>query len=164
VAVGAPERALVGQYDTVSVCFSKGLGAPIGSALCGKRDFIDQARKVRRRFGGAMRQVGFIAAGALYAVKHHRSRLAEDHRRLSDLALGLKEMGDRYEVSLPQRSTNILYFRPRRETPDELTQRLATEGILMNHLGGGWLRALTHLHISDDDVVRTLAALGASPV
>ena len=87
VATGLSERELAAPFDSVSVCFSKGLGAPVGSALAGPPDFIQEARRARKLFGGAMRQAGIIAAGAIHAIEHHRQRLAEDHlhaRRLGD--------------------------------------------------------------------------------
>jgi threonine aldolase len=79
VARGISERELAAEFDSVAVCFSKGLGAPVGSALCGSREFIQRARRFRKMFGGGMRQAGIIAAGALHALEHHRGRLAEDH-------------------------------------------------------------------------------------
>ena len=86
VATGIPERDYAAHFDSVSVCFSKGLGAPIGSALCGTREFIQRARRFRKMYGGGMRQAGIIAAGALHALEHHRARLAEDHANARALA------------------------------------------------------------------------------
>ena len=88
VATGIPERDYAAPFDTISVCFSKGLGAPVGSALAGSRAFIERARRFRKMFGGGMRQVGIIAAGALFALRHHRARLAEDHANAKALAAG----------------------------------------------------------------------------
>jgi threonine aldolase len=91
VATGRSVRELSEPFDTVSVCFSKGLGAPIGSCLAGPKDFIQQARRARKLFGGAMRQVGFVAAGALFALEHHVDRLAEDHAHAQRLADAVRE-------------------------------------------------------------------------
>ena len=89
IATGISEADYAQPFDTVSICFSKGLGAPIGSALVGSQESIERARRFRKMFGGGMRQAGIIAAGALYALKHHRERLAEDHINAKILAEGL---------------------------------------------------------------------------
>ena len=89
VATGIPERDYATLFDTVSVCFSKGLGAPVGSALVGPKAFIERVRRFRKMFGGGMRQAGIIAAGALFALRNHRTRLAEDHANANALAVGL---------------------------------------------------------------------------
>ena len=147
------ERELAAGFDTVSVCFSKGLGAPVGSALAGGRDDVARARKLRKRLGGGMRQAGFLAAAALYAVRQHRGRLAEDHRRAVTLAEGLKELvqdGRPLEVDVPDPTTNMVYWRV--TDGQETVERLRRKGVLMNHVGNGWIRAVTHLHISDADI------------
>ena len=96
VASGAPERDLAAPFDTVSACFSKGLGAPVGSALAGTADAIEAARRFRKMLGGGMRQAGVLAAAALYALDHHRARLADDHAKARRLAEGLADIaGDR---------------------------------------------------------------------
>src|SRR5579864_5883643 len=86
IATGLDVATLCAPFDTVSVCFSKGLGAPVGSALCGTRAIVQEARRLRKRWGGGMRQAGILAAGALYALRHHRERLPEDHRHARELA------------------------------------------------------------------------------
>ena len=88
-ATGIPEKAYAQYFDSISVCFSKGLGAPVGSALCGTRDYIKRARRFKQQFGGGFRQAGIIAAGALHAVRHHRARLVEDHAHAKLLAQGI---------------------------------------------------------------------------
>jgi threonine aldolase len=160
VALGCDIRELTTGFDTVSVCFSKGLGAPVGSMLIGGRDLIQRARKIRKRWGGGMRQVGYLAAGAEYALVHNRVRLAEDHHRIKMLFDGIKELEESgYPVStdLPQIWTNILYFRV--SDGEKTAEALKSEGILVNHLGHGKLRVVTHLHIDDRDIGTTLIAL-----
>lgn len=159
-ALNSSERLLADGFDTVSVCFSKGLGAPVGSVLVGSQDLINRARKVRKRWGGAMRQVGYLAAGALFAFKHNRSRLPDDHRRIKMIYDGVKELessGYPVSASLPEIWTNILYFKVK--NGDKITEALKSEGVLVNHLGHGKLRVVTHLHIEDQDIGTMLLAL-----
>ena len=110
MATGIPERDYAAPFDSVSVCFSKGLGAPIGSALCGSREIIQRARRFRKMYGGGMRQAGMIAAGALYALEHHRERLAVDHSNARTLAEGLARLPG-LELDPPSVETNIVFFR-----------------------------------------------------
>ncbi len=146
------ERAAAAGFDSVSVCLSKGLGAPAGSVLLGGRDFIDTARRWRKALGGGMRQSGILAAAGLYALEHHVERLAEDHDNASRLAAGLAELG--LEVDPPQ--TNILYVR----IPDHHVSSLAL------HLTGCGVRASVASHtrlVTHLDVTRRMidAAVGA---
>ena len=164
-ALGVPEAALVAEFDTAAVCFSKGLGAPVGSALVGPRALIERARKVRKRWGGGMRQAGVIAAGALHAVRHHRARLVEDHRRAAQLAAhlrGLAAQGAPLEVAYPDPGTNLVYFRFTRGAAAEHQARLADEGVRVTAMGAGWLRAVLHLDVSAEGVERAAAALTAA--
>lgn len=159
-ALGCSEKALTQGFDSVSVCFSKGLGAPVGSALLGRSSFIDQARKVRKRWGGGMRQAGYLAAGATYALMNHRQRLVEDHRRTKSLFDGindLKKSGLPVDTTLPEIWTNILYFRV--SDGEFLVRAMQENGILLNHLGHGKIRAVTHLQIEDEDIVKTIDTL-----
>lgn len=156
------EKELASGFDTVSVCFSKGLGAPVGSALCGPKELINRARKVRKRWGGGMRQGGFLAAAALYGLQHHRSRLRDDHARIALLKAGLDDLGRQglpFVCSLPTPHTNILYFDVVGIEGARFSAALTAQGILMNHLGNGRFRAVTHLHITDDCISQTLCAL-----
>ena len=123
-ATGIPESRYAGGFDTVSVCFSKGLGAPMGSCLAGPAPLIRRARRFRQLFGGGFRQAGIVAAGALHALEHHRERLAEDHRRARRLAAGLCELPG-IAVDVDGVETNIVRFR----TPGMNAFRLA-EGLL----------------------------------
>jgi threonine aldolase len=159
-ALNCRERDLAQGFDTVSVCFSKGLGAPVGSVLLGSKPVIARARKVRKRWGGGMRQAGYLAAGALFALKHNRSRLVEDHARIKMLHDSIKELestGLAISTSLPEIWTNILYFSV--SDGDRVVSDLKSEGILVSHLGHGRLRAVTHMHIDDQDIGRTVLAL-----
>jgi threonine aldolase len=159
-ALKCHEKQLASGFDTVSVCFSKGLGAPVGSVLVGPKPLIERARKIRKRWGGAMRQAGYLAAGALFALEHNRARLTEDHRRVKMLFDGIREMqsdGLAIKTELPEIWTNILYFTV--ADGDRFAGELKSEGILLNHLGHGRLRAVTHLHITDEAIGQTLLAV-----
>ena len=156
VASGRPLDELAAPADTVSVCFSKGMGAPVGSCLAGDADLMRAARRVRKLFGGGMRQSGLLAAACLHALDHHLHRLADDHRRARRLAEGL----DNPAVTLDHEvETNIVIFRTARE--DRLLQHLGARGVLGVAFGKGRVRLVTHLMITDDDVETALAALNA---
>lgn len=158
VAAGEAERDLVAGFDTVAVCFSKGLGAPVGSAVAGAAEAMIRARKLRKRLGGGMRQAGVLAAGALFGLRA-RSRLAEDHRRAAVLAGGLQGLsapGRAVEVQISDPPTNMVYWRMQGADGDALALALAQRGVRLLHVGGGWLRAVTHLGITDAGIVRAL--------
>jgi threonine aldolase len=124
-------RCIASYFDSASVCFSKGLGAPAGSMLCGSTDFIARARRVRKIAGGAMRQAGVLAAAALYALDHHVSRLADDHRRATRLADGLSGLED-VSVETPQTNIVLLELGGRaREQVEALIQHLRLRGIVV---------------------------------
>ena len=150
------------SFDTVSVCFSKGLGAPVGSALAGPRDLIREALRHRKVFGGGMRQAGVLAAAALYALDHHVDRLAEDHANARKLAAGLRQIpGLRLDPETVD--TNLVYFHlePGRVTAGELVERLRRRGILMHETGPHSIRAVTHLDVTAADVQEAIDAVGA---
>jgi threonine aldolase len=161
VATGIPGRQWARHFDTVSVCFSKGLGAPVGSALAGPRDLIDRARKVRKLFGGGMRQVGVLAAAALHALEHHVERLVEDHGNAQILAQAIADTpGLRLD---PQEvDTNLVWMRvgPELGTPKEVAARLKQMGVLV-HPSGTRVRACTHLDVSRAQVERAAVAIRA---
>jgi len=157
VATGIPEREYARYFDSVSVCFSKGLGAPVGSALAGTAAFIDRARRFRKMFGGGMRQAGIIAAGALYALEHHRARLAEDHssaRRLVEGIAGLPGV----EFNPATVETNIVIFRATAMTPAQWVARLKSAGVLVLAGGPDTVRTVTHLDVSREQVDDAVAA------
>jgi threonine aldolase len=154
------------HFDTVSVCFSKGLGAPVGSALCGPADMIRRARRHRKALGGGMRQAGIIAAGALYALEHHIDRLAEDHEKARVLAAAIHETpGLALDPDIVE--TNIVIFKlaPELGTAAEFTAKLREQGVRMNAVGPQRIRAVTHLDASLEqvrqagEIVRSLAIL-----
>ena len=163
-ALAVPERDLVAGFTTVAVCFSKGLGAPAGSALCGPAPLIHRARKLRKMFGGGMRQVGYLAAAGLYALEHHRSRLVQDHLQAATLATGLRalqEQGAQIEVAYPEVGTNMVYLRFAHGAPGAHIQELARHGVRMIDMGGGWIRAVFHLDAGDESAGMALRAVEA---
>ncbi len=144
-------------FDSVSVCFSKGLGAPVGSALCGSREFIGRARRVRKMAGGAMRQAGMLAAAASYALDHHVERLVQDHVLAAQLANGLAGI-DGLRVEAPQ--TNMVFADltgAARDRSAGLIQHLASEGVLATGLYR--LRFATHLDVDATGIERAVAAV-----
>jgi len=158
VATGIPAARWAGACDTVSFCFSKGLGAPVGSILCGDAATIERAHRFRKMFGGGMRQAGILAAAALYALEHHVDRLADDHANARRLAEGLTALG--IEVA-PAPETNIVLFHCERDT--ELARALRERGVLVNLMRRGTFRAVTHLDVDraaiDDALTRIADAL-----
>jgi threonine aldolase len=140
------------HFDTVSVCFSKGLGAPVGSALAGPKELIAEARRHRKLFGGGMRQAGIIAAGALYALEHHRERLKDDHATAQIIAEAVRQT-EHVELRPAEVDTNIVILRvaPELATAPALAAALKEQGVLVLAVGADLIRAVTHLHITADD-------------
>jgi threonine aldolase len=151
-ATGIPAREWCAHADTVSVCSSKGLGAPVGSLLAGDEETISEARRARKAFGGGMRQAGVIAAASLYAFENHTERLTEDHRRARDLAAGLQEAG--YDAAEPE--TNLVLVAV--EDPPEFLRALAREGVLATPGKPGYVRLCTHLDVGDKEVETAIEA------
>ena len=158
VAAGIPERDYAAYFDTVSVCFSKGLGAPVGSALAGPKAFIERARRFRKMFGGGMRQAGIIAAGALFALANHRARLAEDHANAKALASGLAAVNG-LEAAPAEVETNMVRFRVRALPAQQLVDRLRAQGVLVLAVGPDTIRAVTSLMVSSDDIRAAVVAV-----
>lgn len=154
VASGVPAKEITRHFDSVSVCFSKGLGTPAGSALCGGRDFIARARRWRKMAGGAMRQAGVLAAAALHALDHHVERLAEDHANARRLAEGLQGLSG-VAVAAPQ--TNIVFVDLAPDKPADIVARLSARGVLATGLYR--LRLVTHLDVSREDIERAIPVL-----
>lgn len=151
VAAGVPASTWAKLTDTTSVCFSKGLGAPVGSALVGRADHIREARRLRKRLGGAMRQAGILAAAALYALEHHVERLAEDHANARRLAAGLAEVPG-VKVDAARVETNMVFAEFSRPAL-EMVELLRKHGVLTNPAGGPRsLRLVTHLDLSSADI------------
>ena len=155
VASGIAAEEHARAFDTVSICFSKGLGAPVGSACAGTCEDMVRAHRVRKLLGGGMRQAGIIAAGALYALEHHVERLAEDHANARMLAEALAEVPC-FDVELDYVHTNIIWFKtdPTVCSADEVRARLKERGVLLSGGGEVMLRAVTHLDVSTDQVKR----------
>jgi threonine aldolase len=156
LASGTSEASYAACFDSVSVCFSKGLGAPVGSALAGDGEFIAQARRVRKRVGGGMRQAGIIAAGALYALQHHRGRLIEDHRNARSLAEALAKI-DGIDIDPSEVQTNIVLFRTGPVDANALAARLAERGVGMLARDAGSIRAVTSLMVTEAMVAEAAA-------
>ncbi len=163
VASGIAAERWASHFDTINVCFSKGLGAPVGSLLVGSARHIEAARRHRKLFGGGMRQVGILAAGALHALHHHIPDLADDHRRAQALAATLTRC-DGVTLAPDGVDTNIVIFRldPRRGSAPSLIERLAQRGILGLALDDATIRLVTHRDLSDTDIERACAALVAT--
>ncbi|MGB4074444.1 low-specificity L-threonine aldolase [Pseudomonas sp.] len=151
VKLGVPAREITQYFDSVSVCLSKGLGAPIGSVLCGSVELICKARRLRKMVGGGMRQAGMLAAAGLYALQHQVERLADDHANAERLAAGLRELG--YSVEPVQ--TNMVYVQIG-ERAGALKAFCAERGITLS--AAPRLRMVTHLDISPADIDQVVAA------
>ena len=145
-------------FDTVSVCFSKGLGAPVGSALVGPSDLIEKARFYRKQQGGAMRQVGILAAAAQYALTHNRDRLAQDHENCRHLAEGLYEI-DGIEVDPEEVETNMLFIETSNHDAATLTQRLDELGVRVLATGPLTLRAVANPTLQAEEADRVIHAV-----
>lgn len=157
-ATGITEREYANHFDSVSVCFSKGLGAPVGSALAGTKSFIDRARRFRKMFGGGMRQAGIIAAGALYALEHNRERLVTDHANARRFATGISTIPG-IEINPASTETNIVVFRTTAMSSTELVAALKERGVLVLSTGPDTVRAVVHLHITEADIDTAIETL-----
>jgi len=158
-AAGVTEREYAVGFDSISVCFSKGLGAPVGSALVGSEALIGRARRFRKMFGGGMRQAGIIAAGALYALEHHRGRLTEDHANAKRLAEGIAAMPN-VTVDLEAVETNMVYFDVPALPAADLADRLTAAGVWVLPTAAHTLRAVTSLEVSAEDIEGAIKAIG----
>ena len=155
VASDIPAEVIAAPFDSISICLSKGLGAPVGSLLVGDRDFIARARRLRKMVGGGMRQAGMLAQAGLFALEQHVARLADDHRRAKRLAEGLAALpGIELDLSLVQ--SNMVFLRLAKEEPAQLLAFMKERGILFS--GYGELRLVTHLQINDDDIEEVIDA------
>lgn len=155
VALGVELDAITRHFDTVSICLSKGLGAPVGSVLCGPTDFIARARRWRKVTGGGMRQAGILAAAGLYALEHQVARLADDHARAARLAEALEALPG-FRV-IPERTrTNMVYLDLPAERAAALAEHLAGRGITAG--AGSPMRLVTHLDLDDAAIDAVIAA------
>ena len=154
-ATGVDVARMCAGYDSVSICFSKGLGAPVGSVLVGSRRFIENAHRWRKMFGGGWRQAGLLAAACGHALDHHVERLAEDHARARTLAEELNRLPE-FTVDMATVQTNMVYVDCRSPAKD-VVQTLASHGIDVLDTGAHRVRFVVHLHITDEDVTRLLS-------
>ena len=148
---GIRVKEYASHFDSISCCLSKGLGAPVGSVIAGTKDFITEAFRVRKSWGGGMRQVGILAAAGLYALEHNRERLKEDHKRAKFLAEKINEMKN-FDINLAAVHTNILLFKPLNMTVSEAMSVCKEKGLLLTQGTVDSLRAVTHMDVDDEDV------------
>ncbi len=160
VALGVDAKELAAPGDSVSFCLSKGLAAPVGSLLCGTRDFIDEARRARKILGGGMRQAGILAAAGIVSLTEMIDRLPEDHANARKLAGGLANI-DSIAIDPERIRSNIVYFELARDdiSPRQLVAELNQAGIRVLPIDQKKLRAVTHYHISSDDIAYALGAI-----
>jgi len=160
IALGVDTRELAAPADSVMFCLSKGLSAPIGSLVCGSVSFIERAHRMRKMAGGAMRQVGVIAAAGIVALQEMVDRLTEDHQNATRLAQGLAEIPG-LSVDLETVQTNMVMFYPTdpRWTTESLNQVLWEEGVLTSYLGRTKIRAVTHYGIEEADIEEALGRI-----
>ncbi|MFL6657836.1 MAG: low-specificity L-threonine aldolase [Massilia sp.] len=151
VKQGISLRAAAAGFDSISVCLSKGLGAPVGSVLCGTKEFIEQGKRWRKMLGGGMRQAGILAAAGLYALEHNVNRLAEDHANAATLSRALAQI-PQLKVATPQ--TNIFYIEVPPAAVDALRATLLRERIRITV--GQHTRLVTHLNVSEADIARLI--------
>jgi threonine aldolase len=157
VALGVAVTEISRYFDSVSVCLSKGLGAPVGSVLCGTQQLIAKARRWRKVLGGGMRQAGVLAAAGIYSLEHNVDRLAEDHQNARALAEGLAEI-DGVSVAPGGAQTNMVFITVEPRRSERLREYLERRGILMR--GQGTTRLVTHLDVDRSDIERVVSAAG----
>ena len=157
VATGIPAERWAEPFDTVAFCLSKGLGAPVGSLVCGSKEVIERVHRIRKMLGGGMRQAGILAAAGIHALEHHVARLAEDHDNARRLAAGLRALG--LEVDPPP-ETNMVMFRQ----PDTAAflSALGARGVLLNAVADGRYRAVTHLDVAAGGIDEALRRIGVA--
>jgi len=159
VASGVPASAYAAPFDTIWVDFTKGLGAPVGAALAGSRDFIREAWRYKQQWGGAMRQAGIIAAAGIYALEHHVDRLRIDHENAQHLAQGLANLRG-IDIDPKRVETNLVFFHLTPEsgwTAPDLARAVREQGIEIGAFGPTLIRAVTHLDVSREDIDQALA-------
>ncbi len=160
VALGVDVKEIARHADSVSFCLSKGLSAPVGSLVCGSKEFVAEARRNRKVLGGGMRQCGIIAAAGITALEEMVERLAEDHANARHLAEGIASIPN-LSIDLERVQTNIVYFDLASEvlTAEEFTKKLVDRGVKIIQTGPGRFRAVTHYGIGTEDIDAALAAL-----
>ncbi|MDP2808300.1 MAG: low-specificity L-threonine aldolase, partial [bacterium] len=155
VASGVSLKEYSKYFDSVMVCFSKGMGCPLGSVLVGDKIFIENARRNRKMMGGGMRQAGILAGAGLYALKHNINRMAEDHKRAKTLAQIISQIS-KIKIDLASVQTNIVVFDIKQTgmKPETAMVELARNGLWVVPFGDTRLRAVTHLDVNDRDIVK----------
>lgn len=156
IATGIPAARMVREYDSISICLSKGLGTPVGSVLVGSSEFISKAHRWRKMFGGGMRQAGVLAACGIYALENHIERMSEDHSRAKKLAEAVNEI-EGFSVDLESVETNMVYIQGE-QGAKAILGKLSEFGIDVLEVGPVAVRAVIHLHITDEDITRTIDA------
>ncbi len=155
VASGLPAREYAALFDSVSICLSKGLGAPAGSMVAGKKDFIARCRRYRKMYGGGMRQVGILAAAGIYALEHHIDRLAEDHRNARAFAERVERIeGIHIDLSTVQTNIVVMDIAGLGIDPSQAVERLKENGLLVVVFGATRIRVVTHLDVTAEQVLR----------
>ena len=159
VATGQDSTRYGKLFNSISVCLSKGLGAPVGSVLLGSADFIQKCKRLRKLMGGGWRKAGYLAAAGLYALENNVARLADDHRRAAVLAEALRPLPYVAEILEPE--TNLLIFQldESQVTVADFLARLEAQGIQASGFGGSWVRFVTHLDVDDAMLARVVTAL-----
>jgi threonine aldolase len=147
IATATPAARLAEPFDSLTFCLSKGLGAPVGSLVCGSAEFISKAHRARKQLGGGMRQIGIVAAAGIHALEHHVERLATDHANARRLAVGLEKLGLHVD---PFPETNIVMFRA--DDPSAFLREVSARDVLMLQFSERSLRAVTHLDVSEADI------------
>ena len=155
VATGIPVRRYASYFDTVSVCLSKGLGAPVGSVIAGSKELIKEAFRIRKSWGGGMRQIGILAAAGLYALKNNIERLREDHEKARQFSRALNEMKN-VSIDADNVQTNILIFKIKNMTAQTFLGKLRKANILMGATGKYEVRAVTHMDVSFSDIYNAI--------
>lgn len=156
---GVPVKAYASQFDSISICLSKGLGAPVGSLLLGKKDFIHKARRVRKVLGGGMRQAGFLAAAGIYALENNVSRLKQDHDHARQIETALLQQDWISEI-IPVETNIVVGILKDAAKRDEIIARFKDHGVLIMAFGPGMIRIVTHLDTSEQDVAKTCEIIG----
>ena len=160
VASGVPVRDYAVLFDSVSICLSKGLGAPVGSMVAGERDFIERCRRYRKLFGGGMRQVGLLAAAGIYALENNIDRLAEDHRNARQFAERVGRIeGIDIELETVQTNIVVMDIAGLGLDPSRVVNKLKDNGLLVVVFGATKIRAVTHLDVTSREVLRAAEIL-----
>jgi threonine aldolase len=154
VATGISVKKYASYFDSISCCLSKGLGAPAGSVIAGSKEFIQEAFRVRKSWGGGMRQIGILAAAGLYALKNNINRLPEDHKKAKSLAETIAEIPS-LEIDINTVQTNIVIFKSINLSVEEAIERIKNAGVLISEGRPGFLRVITHLDVSDKEIEKT---------